>query len=281
MFSSDGAASRKGVLRGLQGLSPRRAPPSPEGKENRIPHTPTRHRRRRQEYAIESTLENSICTLGDTTITASTEQEDLTLVPESVSAPALPASASSTSTPSRHVKAPSDITATLNALAHDSPASRPLSRHFKCPSLGAVPAFLPAPTPTDSSNDDTPRVRCRKRTNTLSAGTKRYGKLDFSPVSSQDDANATVTQQDPARASTYSLGALLAAYSYDSLPSLYSQESFVEGVGTQALRVRVRALPGEDMTLTRHSFERRHEGHPHAILRELMKEVDVAIGEWL
>ncbi|KAJ7699048.1 hypothetical protein B0H17DRAFT_1196626 [Mycena rosella] len=354
-------AARKGALRGLQGLSPRRAPPSPEGKENRTPHTPPKHAtRRRREYTIEAALENVTYTgAGDTTITASTTAAELPATPAAMetseSADLLPQSAPATPSrhvkalsdtnditmtlkaltaalpsrhikacsgtdditmtlntltaalPSRHIKACSgtdditmtlntltgaalpsrhikscsdtgDITTTLNALAfapHDAPAPappkrldapRPLSRHFKSPSLGTLPRDLLSAAPTPPN--DTPRVRCRKRTNTLSAGTnsKRHGvyareTLDFGAVA------------PPARpetiASTYSLGALLAAYSHDSLPSLYSQDSFVEG--TRALRVRVRALPGEAGGC----------GHPHAILVELMREVDVAIGEWL
>lgn len=151
------------------------------------------------------------------------------------------------------------------------------SRHFKSPSLGTIHHLLSASaSASDVPNNSTPRVRCRKRTNTLSAAhasTKRYGvytpgKIDFSPVVPQEDASTRI-------ASTYSLGALLSAYSYDSLPSMYSQESFVtlgDRSGTQPLRVntKVRVLQGQGAG-----------AQPHAIVVQLIRDVDEAIVGWI
>lgn len=154
--------------------------------------------------------------------------------------------------------------------------ARAVSRHFKSPSLGAIHHLLSASTSgviSAAGSDDTPRVRCRKRTNTLSAA-KRYGvytpgTLDFSPVVPVPTA-LEETDSMHSLHSTYSLGALLAAYSYDSLPSVYSQDSFVEHAGTRPLWVRVRERSGHGRS-----------GQPHAIVQQLIREVDVAIGEWL
>ncbi|KAJ6590452.1 hypothetical protein DFH09DRAFT_1423004, partial [Mycena vulgaris] len=331
--------ARKSVLRGLQGLSPKRALGSPDRKENRTPGTPTKLARRRRQYTFDSEL-------GDTTITPSktiqaqtiqTHVSEIHATPAGDAAPqntsqehAAPCpevvQAQNSTTLAHHTKAPSgadDITMILNTLAppqlsgsQHSTAGEPRkdtqrrSHHFKSPSLGAIHHLLSAgDIPALPADADTPRVRCRKRTNTLSAGTKRYGvytpgKLDFSPVVPQDapvfvHARYSDSDAGPAHhiASTYSLGALLAAYSYDSLPSMYSQDSFVEGPrprsfvegtrparrestrplslaeGTHPLRVHARALQGRE--------EGDARGLPHAIVLDLMRDVDLAIGEWL
>ncbi|KAJ7619888.1 hypothetical protein B0H17DRAFT_1219670 [Mycena rosella] len=239
-------AARKGVLRGLQGLFPRPAPPSPDGKENRMPHTPTKRvTRRRREYTVEAALENATCTAaGNTTITAST-----TSTPD---------------TPSRHVKANSntdDIATTLNALAAAAPPSRDIKTYSDTDDLTRTlnalaltsPCTTPLPRPRAPQAPRRSASAARQRTTTLSASTN----------SMHPDA----VVRPETIASTYSLGALLAAYSHNSLPSLYSQDSLVEGIAVGTTR----ALSGEARGL----------GHPHAILPELMREVDRVIGEWL
>ncbi|KAJ6494686.1 hypothetical protein C8R47DRAFT_1116784 [Mycena vitilis] len=158
----------------------------------------------------------------------------------------------------------------LDAARAPDRAGPALSRHFKSPSLGTIHHLLSASTSATDVPDNTPRVRCRKRTNTLSAaeaGTKRYGvytsgKLDFSPVAPEEDVRIH---------STYSLGALLASYSCDSLPSMYSQESFIGEHGTRPLRVKVRSLQGQQVA----------EGRAHPMVLQLIRDVDVAIEEWL
>ncbi|KAJ7178564.1 hypothetical protein C8R43DRAFT_1117941 [Mycena crocata] len=296
VFGASAPAARKSILRGLQGSSPRRPLGSPDRKENRKPasrddnRTPTRRGRQpRREYALDLNLDNSICT-GDTTsntiqdhVPSATFAEEKTCqaIQENtaiVHAPDFPSALS------HHVTArcdTEDITVTIKQVAlpqEDAPnganpskSTLPVarSRHFKSSSLGTIHHLLSASPSNCDVPDETPRVRCRKRTNTLSVAhrsTKRYGvythdKLDFSPVAPPDDARI---------GSTYSLGALLSAYSYDSLPSMYSQESFVAEHSTQPLRVKVRP-----------PHTRAAVGHPHTIVLQLIREVDAAIGEWL
>ncbi|KAJ7097279.1 hypothetical protein B0H15DRAFT_945933 [Mycena belliarum] len=274
-----------GLLRGLQGLSPKR-PGSPDRKENRAPRSPTKRAHRRREYTFDPEYtfdvkpgDSPASGDGDTTICAHVD---------------IHASATQTTMQQPAAIISDDITITLAALHHlsaEPPARRPASRHFKSPSLGAIthllsgPApvpVLPAPTSNDDA-DDTPRaaVRCRKRTNTLSAGTKRYGVYSDGaspPARAPEFGTAPLPTCEGRVVSTYSLGALLAtyAYSHDSLPSLYSQDSFVEGLGggpaTRPLRVHPRAMRVRAKEVV---------VHPHEIVVELMQEVDVAIGEWL
>ncbi|KAJ7446722.1 hypothetical protein FB451DRAFT_1537031 [Mycena latifolia] len=349
-------AARRGVLRGLQGLSPQRPRGSPDRKENRTPRSPTKRAlRRHREYTFDAAagLESSIVAAGDTTIRAPVASDEIhaTLAADAASqttqetaAAMAPQSTQVQEMPTVPVPAGEDITMTID-LQPASPTKaklepeplkrRPASRHFKSPSLGAIhhllstptsvsvpalPALTPAtaPTPAVTDNDDTPRVRCRKRTNTLSAaGTKRYGvyrdTLDFGlgpgsgPTQARADESMAHTRShadethsaatDKRRvASTYSLGALLSAYAYshDSLPSLYSQESFVEcslglplplAVGAGALRVECAGTrPLRVHPHARGNKEAQGKGEaqgPHAIVMQLLREVDVAIGEWL
>ncbi|KAJ7773055.1 hypothetical protein B0H16DRAFT_1880560 [Mycena metata] len=283
---------RKGILRGLQGLSPKRQIGSPDGKENRAPgsrdttRSPSKRGRRRREYTFDSTRSFEIPTFaGDATTTiqdgviptpaeestSHTTQENTSI---DINFPELLAALSRDSFVDEDItitelktQAVSDVDSSTKSSARTR-----ISRHFKSPSLGAIHHLLSASTPTTAPDlpDNTPRVRCRKRTNTLSVAhastkSKRYGvytpgKLDFSPVASPEDA----------RNSTYSLGALLSAYSFDSLPSMYSQDSFVgDGAGTRPLCVRVRQLQGQAV-----------EGQAHPIVMQLIREVEIAIGEW-
>ncbi|KAJ6513404.1 hypothetical protein C8R45DRAFT_963569 [Mycena sanguinolenta] len=290
-MSGDTPLTKKGILRGLQGLSPKRQICSPDLKENRTPNrddnrSPTKRGRRRREYTLQPTA--GVATMQEH-IPSAPSQETTALSKENISIGTLcPALSWNDALADKK-----DITIRENTLpvAGSNPSIRTsasrvtgnmatshstLSRHFKSPSLGAIHHLLTASTSApDVPDNDAPRVRCRKRTNTLSAAhasTKRYGvytpgKIDFSPVLPQEDVNARV-------ASTYSLGALLAAYSYDSLASIYSQESFVtlsdRGYGTRPLRVEVRKLRGKVVV-----------GKPHPIMLQLVQDVDDAIAEWM
>ncbi|KAJ7052575.1 hypothetical protein C8F01DRAFT_1375958 [Mycena amicta] len=242
---------RKGILRSLQGLSPSRARSSPDRKENRQPGTPTTTRAHRlREYTVPETT--------STPIPSHNMPEDHTIGPDTVVIQ--PTSFEPTSLPENQT-----ITASSKPTKN---GKRALPRHGKSPSLGAIHHLLSESTASQSL-DEKPRVRCRKRTNTLSvahASTKRYGvytpgKLDFSPVVPQLPIMRPM--------STYSLGALLSAYSCDSLSSVYSQESFVE-FGTRPLRVQVRSLQGHASC-----------GQTHPIVLQLLHDVDTAIGDWL
>nr|GAT60860.1 predicted protein [Mycena chlorophos] len=171
-----------------------------------------------------------------------------------------------------------DKTVTLHTIpdAPAPPAALKVHRpkHAKSPSLGTIPGF------------EKPRlVRCRRRTNTLSMAhenTKRYGvythdKLDFSPVLS----NTPVRPM-----SAFSISAYL-SHSHESLPSLYSQESFVEFetlclppfpvltlprcVEVKPLRVANRVLPG---------LEAVSGGKMHPIIVQLLLDIQVVKNEW-
>ncbi|KAK7033007.1 hypothetical protein R3P38DRAFT_3352253 [Favolaschia claudopus] len=302
MLTGNTLVSRKGILNGLQGLSPKRHANSQDRKENRVPvkpdtiitQSPTKRGRRQREERLDalpasvpnnlsahtapSTKENIVIDAVNAPSPSSetplpTQQDlDLTIVPHEP--PALVSEAPLVLDPRRNTIAFGDVRLSSHSVS---------LRHFKSPSLGTIHHLLSTSSSTSttssiSSVDDpentTPRVRCRKRTNTLSiahASTKRYGVytsgiLDFSPVAIQEDIDAL-------RDSTYSLGALLSAYSYDSLPSLYSQDSFVSdrgyGYGTQPLRVQVRALKGRIVG-----------GQAHATVLELIDDLDEAIAEW-
>ncbi|KAJ7274531.1 hypothetical protein B0H12DRAFT_1089134 [Mycena haematopus] len=293
--------AQKGILRGLQGLSPKRQIGSPDHKENRMPsnsdnnRSPTKRERRRRGHTLDPARGISLFAREPTTIqdhlpstpfqetTAHSTQENIAI--------GTPLVAISSWDEALDDKTKLAITENMLTVAVSNPSIRAAvaratgdaktghstpSRHFKSPSLGTIHHLLTASTCTpDVPNNDAPRVRCRKRTNTLSAahaGTKRYGvytsgKIDFSPVVPQEDVDAHI-------GSTYSLDALLSAYSYDSLPSMYSQESFVtlsnRGYGTRPLHVKVRPLRTQAT-----------EGQPHPIVLQLVQDIDEAIVGWV
>lgn len=281
----DSPVARKGILRGLQGSSPKRPLGSPDRKENRIPTSqdsatsPTKRGRRRREYTLDPSLETFIFASEPTTTLARPVEE--TIAQENITTNTHCPVTTPPAAPSYEpCDGKGEVTLTEQTLvvlplvgADPTDSARgartALSRHFKSPSLGTIHHLLSASTSVTDVADNTPRVRCRKRTNTLSAAhasTKRYGvytpgKLDFSPVVPEPDARIH---------STYSLGALLSAYSYDSLPSLYSQESFVGDRGTRPLRVKVRSFQGKPT-----------QGEAHPIVLQLIRDIDAAIEEWL
>ncbi|KAJ6577208.1 hypothetical protein B0H19DRAFT_1118669 [Mycena capillaripes] len=280
--------ARRDILRGLQGSSPKRPPGSPDRKENRVPasqvstKSPTKRGRRRREYTLDPSLETSIFASEPTPTTTTTRRveepiaqttQENTTTNTHCPVTTLPATPSYEACDEKGDITITEKTVSVGADAASANGARgartALSRHFKSPSLGTIHHLLSAPTSVADVADHTPRVHCRKRTNTLSAAhasTKRYGvytpgKLDFSPVEPEEDARIH---------STYSLGALLSAYSYDSLPSLYSQDSFVGDHGTRPLRVKVRSLQRQPA-----------RGEAHPIVLQLIRDIDAAIEEWL
>ncbi|KAJ6531542.1 hypothetical protein B0H10DRAFT_2150631 [Mycena sp. CBHHK59/15] len=323
-------APSQGIWKGLQASSPKRPIGSPDKKENMLLDTPTKRRRqplkggrsfsvdRRREYCIDApdVCVNSTNALDDErqpdfsgfdTIIAHSmpTEDDITMTMNNTPAHmALPSSNTAMTFSSTFLFPDANTPKTIPAPGVP-PSTRSLmpkrsscASHVKSPSLGTIHHLLSSissasVTDLPKAIASTPRVRCRKRTNTLSAditrpspaadatnatmNTKRYGiytlgKLDFSPVAPPDarplSLNALPSAGSlAAHPSACSLAALISSYarpSQESLPSLYSQESFVGEHGwlggvsrTRPLRVQLSSRAQRPQSMG--------DGRPHAI----------------
>ncbi|KAJ7625486.1 hypothetical protein FB45DRAFT_1029853 [Roridomyces roridus] len=200
-----GQIPRKGILRTLQGGSPRRPlPGSPDRKENRLTvdgnSISSKKRGRRRVYALETFNLDS-----DTTITPSSYQTTPASIPSEPTLPSLPTAIRLSNT-----EAPLSSHASTDTIK----SATATSRHFKSPSLGAIHHLLSSSTSTTAVGIHDADATVTAAPSPMRINTKRYGvytpgKLDFGSVSGETEVAMQDDKVEDGITSTFSFGALL------------------------------------------------------------------------